>query len=174
LSIEIGHLAIAVHLDSKNYVKWVDCERRNARWQERLNGQRPKSDRGCRPIAKPLIQRDFFLVFGKSFQRLTFSRVTPLESYGRGRKASIPSSYVQNRRMDDKAARSVNRYDLAPLLAVWAAGLARSTWRGPQISMPHSHKFSFGIQSALVRKWVRSGKVDDIASWSGPIGVTVQ
>src|ERR1039458_5995083 len=45
-AIEIGHLAIAVHLDSRNYVKWLDEERRNARWQERMKGQRPKSDPG--------------------------------------------------------------------------------------------------------------------------------
>jgi hypothetical protein len=45
-AIEIGHLAIAVHLDSKNYVKWLDEERRRARWQQRLKGQRPKSEPG--------------------------------------------------------------------------------------------------------------------------------
>jgi hypothetical protein len=43
-AIEIGHLAIAVHLDSQNYVKWLDQERRSARWQDRMKGQRPKSE----------------------------------------------------------------------------------------------------------------------------------
>jgi len=35
-AIEIGHLAIAVHLDSRNYVRWLDEKRRTARWQERM------------------------------------------------------------------------------------------------------------------------------------------
>src|ERR1039457_2699595 len=43
-AIEIGHLAIAVHLDSRNYVKWLDQERRSTRWQDRMKGQRPKSE----------------------------------------------------------------------------------------------------------------------------------
>ena len=43
-AIEIGHLAIAVHLDSGNYVKWLDAERRKARWKDRRNGKRPKSE----------------------------------------------------------------------------------------------------------------------------------
>jgi hypothetical protein len=43
-AIEIGHLAIAVHLDSQNYVKWLDAQRRTARWEERRKGQRPKSE----------------------------------------------------------------------------------------------------------------------------------
>ena len=42
--IEIGHLAIAVHLDSQNYVKWLDAERRTARHQERMKGQRTKNE----------------------------------------------------------------------------------------------------------------------------------
>jgi hypothetical protein len=45
-AIEIGHLAIAVHLDPQNYVKWLDEQRRTARWRERMKGQRPKSDPG--------------------------------------------------------------------------------------------------------------------------------
>jgi hypothetical protein len=45
-AIEIGHLAIAVHLDSQNYVKWLDAQRRTARWEERRKGQRPKSEPG--------------------------------------------------------------------------------------------------------------------------------
>jgi len=43
-AVEIGHLAIAVHLDSQNYVKWLDAERRSARWQVRMKGQRPKAE----------------------------------------------------------------------------------------------------------------------------------
>jgi hypothetical protein len=43
-AIEIGHLAVAVHLDSGNYLRWLDFERRTARWQQRLKGQRPKSE----------------------------------------------------------------------------------------------------------------------------------
>lgn len=43
-AIEIGHLAIAVHLDSQNYMKWLDEERRSARWRDRMKGQRPKSE----------------------------------------------------------------------------------------------------------------------------------
>jgi hypothetical protein len=43
-AIEIGHLAVAVHLDSRNYLKWLDYDRRYARWQQRLKGQRPKSE----------------------------------------------------------------------------------------------------------------------------------
>jgi hypothetical protein len=42
-AIEIGHLAVAVHLDSRNYLRWLDFERRQARWQQRLEGERPKS-----------------------------------------------------------------------------------------------------------------------------------
>jgi hypothetical protein len=45
-AIEIGHLAIAVHLDSRNYVRWLDEKRRTARWQERMKGQRPRSKPG--------------------------------------------------------------------------------------------------------------------------------
>lgn len=45
-AIEIGHLAIAVHLDSQNYVRWLDEQRRIARWEERREGQRPKSEPG--------------------------------------------------------------------------------------------------------------------------------
>ena len=43
-AIEIGHLAIAVHLDSQNYVRWLDVQRRTARWNERRKGQRPESE----------------------------------------------------------------------------------------------------------------------------------
>src|SRR5262245_16908868 len=43
-AIEIGHLAVAVHLDPKNYVKWLDAERRMARHEERRRGQRPKNE----------------------------------------------------------------------------------------------------------------------------------
>jgi hypothetical protein len=45
-AIEIGHLAIAVHLDSQNYVKWLDQEKRMARNEARLRGERPKNDPG--------------------------------------------------------------------------------------------------------------------------------
>lgn len=45
-AIEIGHLAIAVHLDSQNYVRWLDYERRMARIEARLKGERPKNDPG--------------------------------------------------------------------------------------------------------------------------------
>jgi hypothetical protein len=45
-AIEIGHLAIAVHLDSQNYVKWLDQERRMARNEARRKGERPKNDPG--------------------------------------------------------------------------------------------------------------------------------
>jgi hypothetical protein len=45
-AIEIGHLAVAVHLDSQNYVKWLDEERRIARNEARLKGERPKNDPG--------------------------------------------------------------------------------------------------------------------------------
>jgi hypothetical protein len=43
-AIEIGHLAVAVHLDSQNYVKWLDEERRITRHEERRKGQRPKNE----------------------------------------------------------------------------------------------------------------------------------
>jgi hypothetical protein len=43
-AIEIGQLAVAVHLDSQNYVKWLNEQRRTARWEERMKGQRPKSE----------------------------------------------------------------------------------------------------------------------------------
>jgi hypothetical protein len=45
-AIEIGHLAIAVHMDSQNYLKWLDQERRVARNEARLRGERPKNDPG--------------------------------------------------------------------------------------------------------------------------------
>lgn len=45
-AIEIGHLAVAVHLDSQNYVRWLDYERRMARNEARLKGERPKNDPG--------------------------------------------------------------------------------------------------------------------------------
>jgi hypothetical protein len=45
-AIEIGHLAVAVHLDSQNYVRWLDFERRMARNEARLRGERPKNDPG--------------------------------------------------------------------------------------------------------------------------------
>ena len=58
-AIEIGHLAIAVHLDSQNYVRWLDEQRRTARWQERTKGQRPKSEPGHKwgkdVVAHPLL-----------------------------------------------------------------------------------------------------------------------
>ena len=43
-AIEIGHLAVAVHLDPENYLKWVDYKRRSSRWQQRIQRQRPKSE----------------------------------------------------------------------------------------------------------------------------------
>ena len=43
-AIEIGHLAIAVHLDAQNYVKWLDEKRRTARHEERMKGQRPTNE----------------------------------------------------------------------------------------------------------------------------------
>jgi hypothetical protein len=58
-AIEIGHLAIAVHLDSQNYVAWLDEERRNGRWQKRMSGDRPKSAPGHKwgkeVLAHPLL-----------------------------------------------------------------------------------------------------------------------
>ena len=43
-AIEIGHLAIAVHLDPENYVRWLDVEHRMARHEARLKGERPKNE----------------------------------------------------------------------------------------------------------------------------------
>jgi hypothetical protein len=43
-AIEIGHLAIAVHLDPENYVRWLDVERRMARHEARRKGKRPKNE----------------------------------------------------------------------------------------------------------------------------------
>jgi hypothetical protein len=45
-AIEIGQLAIAVRLDAQNYVKWLDEERRMARHEARVKGERPKNDPG--------------------------------------------------------------------------------------------------------------------------------
>jgi hypothetical protein len=45
-AIEIGHLAVAVHIDSQNYLKWLDEGRRMARNEARLRGERPKNDPG--------------------------------------------------------------------------------------------------------------------------------
>jgi hypothetical protein len=45
-AIEIGQLAVAVHLDSQNYVKWLDEKRKMARWDQRLKGELPGNDPG--------------------------------------------------------------------------------------------------------------------------------
>lgn len=45
-AIEIGQLAVAVHLDSQNYIKWLDEERKTARWAQRMRGERPSNDPG--------------------------------------------------------------------------------------------------------------------------------
>jgi hypothetical protein len=45
-AIEIGHLAIAVHLDSQNYLKWLDAKRRMARIASRMKGERPTNEPG--------------------------------------------------------------------------------------------------------------------------------
>ncbi len=45
-AIEIGQLAVAVHLDSQNYVKWLDWTRRTARHAARMKGERPKNEPG--------------------------------------------------------------------------------------------------------------------------------
>jgi hypothetical protein len=45
-AIEVGHLAVAVHLDSQNYIRWLDYEKRMARNEARLRGERPKNDPG--------------------------------------------------------------------------------------------------------------------------------
>ena len=41
-AIEIGHLAIAVHLDSQNYVRWLDKQRRTAQMGGAKEGTAPE------------------------------------------------------------------------------------------------------------------------------------
>ncbi|MBL8215932.1 MAG: hypothetical protein JNK87_34740 [Bryobacterales bacterium] len=41
--IEMAQLAVAIHLDEKNYDRWQDEERRATRWKDRFAGKRPAS-----------------------------------------------------------------------------------------------------------------------------------
>jgi hypothetical protein len=76
-AIEIGHLAVAVHLDSKNYVKWLDEERRMAKHEERRKGQRPKNvpaqKWGKEVLEHPLLSdlRTFLGIISDSYAHFT-------------------------------------------------------------------------------------------------------
>src|SRR5579863_3858759 len=58
-AIEIGQLAVAVHLDSQNYIKWLDEKRKMTRWEQRRKGERPSNDPGNKwgkeVLAHPLL-----------------------------------------------------------------------------------------------------------------------
>ena len=54
-AIEAASLAAAIKADPANYERWLDEEKRLARWEERNEGRQPKGQPGCQVVYPPSV-----------------------------------------------------------------------------------------------------------------------